>query len=98
MESLHPMKLLSLRAVFIQLSAGRTMHNFADHKFATLLKGLTSALENSISGKLRFAKWRVSFDTSKIYDRAMVNIRATKGYDLLGARMMYRVCKFHRSC
>jgi hypothetical protein len=88
-SGIHPAKL--------QSALKRTMHNFADHKFATLLRGLTSALgkQHLLAQASALTKWKLTIAVLQIQQRALVHIRDTKkGYDLLGARLIYRaVCK-----
>jgi len=62
----------------------------------TVLRGMTSSLEkqHALTLSAAIARWRLHRNMDRVKDRAMSTIRDVKlGYDLLGARMMYRTLR-----
>ena len=78
----------------LQSALNKTMRNFTDHKFLTIIGSMTSALSKQHSLVLArvLSTWRMSTLLDRVRSHAMSTIRDVKlGYDLLGSRMMYRM-------
>ena len=91
-SGIHPAKLHN--------ALKQTMHNFAGHKFATLLKGLASAIQKQhlLAQASALCKWKLNVMAIDFRQYATSHVRnVKKGYDLLGSRLMYRiVCRLQQ--